>query len=334
MKGLLCCFLTDRIEYKVMKSILNLEIDPNTEPETFTTTPGADLPITTWRLPSAPRLKFHSVLFSRVRGGNAGILTTVKELARGWRPREVIVLGSSIKREELDADGMALRLSIGWDVAVIQGVFQANNLMLDQAQLVRLEEALFDRGVRNVRRRLDLDMEEASAFTDRFFEQFFGAGRPIEAPGYGAMRAFSRIGHTVHVMIDQDGEEEEEEEEVWDEYDQDDEAFAIAQTLSFNHPQPVPLAEPRGQVPSLPKTWEEIIHAESDPADQVGDAICVICDGTKKATICLLPCSHLATCDACTREMFTRYTSGARKCPVCMGLVESVLRPYLSETKK
>eukprot|EP00959_Pyramimonas_sp_CCMP1952_P294149 6152622-Pyramimonas_sp.AAC.1 len=56
-------------------------------------------------------------------------------------------------------------------------------------------------------------------------------------------------------------------------------------------------------------------------ADKI-DASCVVCLSARKNTA-LLPCKHVATCEACTKKLLALSTQP--QCPVCRAVITDCL---------
>lgn len=135
--------------------------------------------------------------------------------------------------------------------------------------------------------------------------------RPVTHMFIDMLRAFS--------IPPQDHEQEE---------DDDDGAGGLeaAMRASMAHYEQMREQRAKERVP-VPKTWEQTLAAQSEPAEP-NQPVCVVCLD-KKATVCFVDCGHQVTCDDCVREMWSR-VDVAHECPVCKADVTRILRPYWS----
>ena len=310
----LLCFLSQPLEESICR-ILGFTEEYPPEPIVVSQTP-----IRKWKL---AHQFFYSCVIT-VSGGKRGALRHVKKMGETFRGC-VLFFDNFVTENVIRNAGVTHMRNLIF-VNNVDSIQQSLNILLQGEQSYLLHEKLFAEDSRGGRRRFqpiedDESTRDQVAFADRFVEGML-SGQHIEAP--------RRLMHdgvilnnpnvfvtpdTTFIVQNVDGPDE-------------DAAFAHAQTLSMNHPQPTNRRRRRRRPPDIQESWKRVLKPKSDPIESNSDPVCITCH-SNKATICFVECMHTVMCDECVTRMCS-ISDVQNECPLCRGEPKTIIRPIMA----
>jgi len=306
----LLCFLSTPLETSITH-ILGF-----TEQEPLAPIIVADTNVRKWKL---GQQNFYSCVIAKP-GGKRGALRHVKKMGETFRG--CVLFFDNFVTENIIRNAGVTHMRNLIFVNNVDNIQSSLNILLQGEQSYLLHQKLFSPDARGGRRRFrpleeDESTREQLSFADRFVEGMM-EGRHIESPNRLMYEGVFLQNPSVFVTPDVTYVVQNED---------DDEAFARAQTLSLNQQQPHRRHRRRPRAAGQP-AWKRVLKQKSDPIETPHDPVCVVCLSSK-ASICFVACGHIVMCDECVPPMF-RVSDGKLICPTCRCETTSIIRPIMA----